>query len=85
MANDESIERHYAALRQVLADPDMNPRGAYSTIRQEQYFIQSGSRPRATSERELLHKKWMQEVIDDSAKRGEIKNDGRAIVMAGPP
>lgn len=85
MANDESIERHYAALRQVLADPDMNPRGAYSTIRQGQYFIQSGSRPRATSERELLHKKWMQEVIEDSAKRGEIKHEGKAIVMAGPP
>ena len=85
MANDESIERHYAALRQVLADPDMNPRGAYSTIRQGQYFIQSGSRPRATSERELLHKKWMQEVVADSAKRGEIKHEGKAIVMAGPP
>ncbi len=85
MAHDESIERHYAALRQVLADPDMNPRGPYSTIRQADYFAQTGARPRATAERELLHKKWLQEVMDKSSERGEIKHEQRAIVMAGPP
>ena len=85
MANDESIERHYAALRQVLADPDMNPRGPYATISQEQYFIQSGAGPRETSERRALHRQWIQEVLDKSSERGEIKHEGRAIVMAGPP
>lgn len=69
----------------MLADPDMNPRGAYSTIRQAEYFTQSGARPRANAEREMLHKQWMQDVLDESSKRGEIKSEGKAIVMAGPP
>lgn len=85
MANDESIERHYAALRQVLADPDMNPRGPYATIRQEQYFDNSGARPRETNERRALHRQWIQDVLDKSSERGEIKHEGKAIVMAGPP
>lgn len=85
MAHDESIERHYAALRQVLADPDMDPRGSYATIRQEQYFDNSGARPRETSERRALHRQWIQEVLDKSSERGEIKYERKAIVMAGPP
>lgn len=85
MANDESIERHYAALRQVMADPDMNPRGPYATISQERYFDNSGARPRETSERRALHRQWIQEVLDKSSERGEIKHEGKAIVMAGPP
>ena len=68
-----------------MADPDMNPRGPYATISQEQYFDNSGARPRETSERRALHRQWMQEVVADSAKRGEIRHEGRAIVMAGPP
>ena len=82
MANDESIERHYAALRQVMADPDMNPRGPYATISQEQYFDNSGARPRSTSERRALHRQWIQEVIDTNPN---AKEQSRAYVMAGPP
>ena len=85
MVTDESIERHYAALRQVLADPDMNTKGPYATITQSAYFDQSGARPRETSERRALHRQWIAEVLDKSSERGEIKHEGKAIVMAGPP
>lgn len=45
----------------------------------------TAERGRAARASGALHRQWIQEVIDDAARRGEIKHEGRAIVMAGPP
>lgn len=85
MDTKQQIADHHAVLRRVMADSAMDPHGDRATINQPENFTNVQGRIVATTEREDLHEKWIQEVVQESANKAEIKYDGHAVVMAGAP
>ncbi|HJX78090.1 zeta toxin family protein [Glutamicibacter sp.] len=83
MTHEQEIERHRQTLRQLNADSRAALSGPQSTLSNPAYFETiPGVASRPTAEREVLHKKWISQVIELAGGGAE---GGRAVVMAGPP
>lgn len=85
MEIDQRIAEHYAVLQKVMADAAMNPLGAQATINQPANFTRVGGTYIPTPEREALHERWINEVIQEAALKAEIGANHHAVVMAGAP
>lgn len=79
---DDLVERHRAALRDVIAASDMGPTGPYATVSDPRKFSEARGVLEPTPERKALHDALMEQHLSTFEN---VSYERRAIVMAGPP